>query len=82
MATEKWVAVKHEWCDLVEQEVELLELRVYPSDVMPGPQNYQVKARKCAVDVTCNMAGFPCKWAYTNPEIDPFAIREKERQDA
>ncbi len=81
MATEKWVAVKEEWCNLVEQNVELLELRVYPSEVMPEGQEYQVKARKCSVDVTCNMAGFPCKWAFTNPELDPFEERARERDE-
>ncbi len=79
MATEQWVAVKREWCNLVEQDVDLLELRVYPADVLPTGQEYRVKARKCSVDVTCNMAGFPCKWAYTNPELDPFVERERER---
>jgi hypothetical protein len=82
MATEKWVAVKKEWCNLIEQDVELLEKRVYPQDVIPGPTNYRVEARKCSVDVTCNMAGFPCKWAFTNPQLDPFALRAKEQQPA
>ncbi|MCB8923293.1 MAG: hypothetical protein H6662_17025 [Ardenticatenaceae bacterium] len=81
MATQKWVAIKQEWCNLVEQDVELMELRVYPDDVIPGPQEYKVTARKCSVDVTCNMAGFPCKWAYTNPELDPFVERERERNE-
>lgn len=79
MATQKWIAVKREWCNLAEQDVELMELRVYPEDVIPGTQAYKVAARKCSVDVTCNMAGFPCKWAYTNPELDPFIERERER---
>ncbi len=79
MAMQKWVAVKQEWCDLVEQDVELLELHIYPDDIISGPQEYRVAARKCSVDVTCNMAGFPCKWAYTNPELDPFIERARER---
>ena len=81
MATEKWVAVKNEWCDLIGKEVELLELRVYPADVLPEGQDFQVKARRCSVDVTCNMAGFPCKWAFTNPDIDGFQERERDRDN-
>lgn len=82
MATQEWVAVTQEWCNLVEQEVQLLELRVYPADVLPDTQPYRVAARKCSVDITCNMAGFPCKWAYTNPELDPFVERANERGTA
>ncbi|MCA9972008.1 MAG: hypothetical protein KC425_17410 [Anaerolineales bacterium] len=82
MATQEWVAVTQEWCNLVEQEVQLLGLRVCPADVLPGPQPCRVAARKCSVDITCNMAGFPCKWAYTNPELDPFVERANERGTA
>lgn len=80
MAKQEWVAVTREYCDRVEQDVDLLELRIYAADVLPDTQPYQVAARKCSVDVTCNMAGFPCKWAYTNPEVDPFVLREAERR--
>ena len=60
MASEKWVSVKQEWCDLLQQEVVMLERRVFPDDVIPDPQNYRVMARKCSADTTCNMAGYPC----------------------
>ena len=79
MASEKWVSVKQEWCDLLQQEVVMLERRVFPDDVIPGPQNYRVIARKCSADTTCNMAGYPCKWAYTNPNLDPFVERAQDR---
>ena len=79
MAKEEWVTVKQEWCDAIGEEVELKEQRVYPNDVIPDPTNYRVVARRCSVDITCNVAGFPCKWAYLNEELDPFVERENKR---
>ncbi len=74
MSTIIWEVIKKHWCDLMEQEAELLEERVYPGDPIPeGGTAYQVLARKCSHGIECNMAGYYCRWAWTNPEYDPFA---------
>jgi len=30
-------------------------------------------ARKCSSGLECNLNGFSCRWAYTNPNADPLA---------
>lgn len=61
------------WCDRARQDAELLEERVYPDDRMPDVAlSYQVRARVCSLGMECNLAGYPCKWAGTNPDHNPF----------
>ena len=74
MATEKWVTVKTQWCEIIGREAALLERRVYPADIMPDTGGYRVLARKCSADVECNLLGCHCKWAYTDPTVDRFAL--------
>ena len=74
MAHISWKVVKKHWCDLMEQEAELIEERVYPDDPVPDSgEAYRVLARKCSFGIECNTAGYYCRWAWTNPEYDPFA---------
>lgn len=74
MATEKWVPVKSQWCDVLGREAQLLELRVYPANVLPDTEQFRVIARKCTADIECNLIGCRCKWAYTDPAADRFAL--------
>jgi hypothetical protein len=59
---------------MLECEAVLMEERVYPHEIVPdcGPA-YFVRARKCSYGLECNVAGYSCRWAWTNPENDPFA---------
>jgi hypothetical protein len=75
MATTVWEAVDTHWCELQRCEATLLEERVYAGEAIPesGPR-YFVRARKCSLGLECNLAGYSCRWAWTNPELDPFAM--------
>jgi hypothetical protein len=73
MATTVWTVVDTVWCERQGQHAQLLEQRVYPAEVLPGVEPaFQVRARKCSFDVDCNLAGFTCRWAFNNPNYDPF----------
>ena len=74
MATEKWVVVGRKECDLIRQQVELRQKRVYPAadflrDFTGG---YRVETCLCTAAVDCNLAGIPCKWAFNAPDTDRF----------
>ena len=56
----------------VEAEAVLMERRVYPAEFMPDFPGYRISARKCSLGTTCNVAGFPCKWAFIDLGDDPF----------
>ena len=74
MAIIVWESVKKVRCDRLAQEAELLEERIYVEDLMPGVgRPYKVRARKCSLGMDCHLAGFSCRWAYTNPNYDPLA---------
>lgn len=73
VATTVWEVANSIWCDRVRQEVGLLEERIYPGERLPdGGAYYQVHGRKCTLGIECNLAGYPCCWAFTNPNYDPF----------
>ncbi|HZD10602.1 MAG TPA: hypothetical protein VE553_04600 [Candidatus Binatia bacterium] len=74
MAQEMWVEVKRQWCEIAQAEAALLERRAYSTDVLPDTEPYRVLARKCSADVLCNLAGCSCRWAYTEPALDRFAL--------
>ena len=74
MATERWVVVKTQWCDILQKEAQLLERRAYPHSRMPDMEVFRVLGRRCSEDITCNMIGCTCKWAYTGDEVDRFAL--------
>ena len=72
MAREAWVPVGNQWCDKMQAEASMVEHRVYPVEVMPDYPGYKILARKCSLAIACNLAGYPCKWAYIEPSVDPF----------
>ena len=72
MAATQWVTVQELQCDLMGREARLMELRVYPADILPDVPAYRVLARKCSLGLECNLLGYPCKWAYTDSDYDPF----------
>lgn len=75
MAIVVWEVVERHWCDLAQQQAQLLEERVYPGDTLPDPgRPHQVRERKCSLAADCNLTGHSCRWAWTNPDCDPFAI--------
>lgn len=74
MAVEKWVVVARKNCDLIQQDVQLREQRVYPtSDFLRDfAAAYRVRACACTAGIDCNLAGISCKWAFNAPELDRF----------
>jgi hypothetical protein len=74
MAVEKWVVVKSKHCDLIDRDVELRELRVYPTvDFLDAQGNEErVLITVCSAAVDCNLADIPCQWAFNSPGNDRF----------
>jgi hypothetical protein len=72
VASQAWVTTNTRWCDKMNAEASMMERRVYPAEIMPDFPAYQVTARKCTLGISCNIAGYPCKWAYSNIGDDPF----------
>lgn len=75
MSYERWVEVKKQGCDVAQDEAVMLERRVYASAVLPDMVPYRVLGRKCSHAVWCNLAGCSCRWAYTEPAVDRFAVQ-------
>ncbi len=74
MSHSVWVVVDKVWCDRMKADADLLEERVFGDDFLPGPNvPFQVHARKCSLGLACNLVGFQCRYAMTNPNYDPFA---------
>lgn len=66
------IKVNRVWCDRMKREVDLIEERIYPDEAITGPAaSYHVQGHYCTLAVNCNMAGYHCRWAMTNPEVDP-----------
>lgn len=73
MATTQWTVINKAWCVRLNREADLLEERAYPDDVLNiGGETYQVLGHKCSLGIVCNLSGFACRWAGTNPNYDPF----------
>ena len=69
-----WIVVDTNWCNRMEAEARLLEERVYADEPLEGPQaSYHVRAHKCSFGLACNLVGYPCQYAFNNPNYDPFA---------
>jgi len=74
MSDNFWLVVDTVWCDRMQAEARLLEERVYaPEPVHGSPAPYHVRARKCTFALACNLVGYPCQYAFNNPNYDPFA---------
>lgn len=64
MAVAKWVNLGIKFCDFVDEEVELLEKRVYPTGFLNvGNARYRVLMRKCSAGYQCSHMEDPCQWA-------------------
>lgn len=74
MAHEKWVIVGERWCEYRKGTAYLLERRVTPAGFQQQLGSSRTIERKCDCALECNMAGYPCKWAFTRPENDPFEV--------
>lgn len=74
MATEITLTTGSKWCDLIEQDMDYVEERIYPSAMMPDTIGYRVRACRCSLAIDCNLAGVPCKWAFTNPDTDQYFV--------
>jgi hypothetical protein len=73
--TEKgdWRLVTTEFCFRARQPARFMELhREVPAETSGQPED-RVLARACSLAIDCNLVGFPCRWAFTNPDFDPFA---------
>ncbi len=68
-----WETVNQVWCDHRQEMANLLEERVYADEPVPTVGTAcQVRARTCQFAIDCNLAGYRCAWAWTNPDYDPF----------
>lgn len=74
MAVEKWVKLGTRYCEILQAEAELEELRRYPSEVVPDTLSYQVVTQRCSAAVECNLIGGSCEHAFTNPTVDRFHL--------
>lgn len=74
MAVEKWVTIRAQRCELSGLMMELRERRAYPSSGLLRAQStdYVVRGYACTAAIRCNMTGVPCRWAFNNPDNDPF----------
>ena len=74
MSTITWDTVKRIHCEGIQQQVALVEERVYPADFVThlGGQSFQVRKRQCTYGIECNLRGHPCRWSGLNPDYDPF----------
>jgi hypothetical protein len=74
MSNTAWQVIQQVWCDRAQAEACLLEERVYPGEALPNAAPaYQARARKCSLGLECNLAGCACRYAFSNPNYDPFA---------
>ena len=74
MSDSMWLVVDEIWCDRVKAEARLLEERVFPAEELPATSGlYQVRSRKCSFSLECNQIGYQCRYAFNNPNYDPFA---------
>lgn len=74
MAVEKIETIRTKHCEMIDRDVELRQIRVYPSsDFLITQGNVPwVKASVCSAAIQCNMAGIPCQWALNSPGNDRF----------
>ena len=74
MSDSIWLVVDKVCCDRMQTEARLLEERVYADETVASPgAPFLVRARKCSLGLACNLVGYPCRYAFNNPNYDPFA---------
>ncbi len=64
---------RKEWCSRAQQEAALWEERIPAPEMLGDLIADRVRARGCSLAIECNLVGFACQWAFTNPGMDPFA---------
>ena len=63
MAKEEWTQLGVKFCHHVGEDVELMEKRVYPVNMLDGSgEKYRVMARKCSAGFQCTGMDDPCVW--------------------
>ena len=74
MAIKELVTVGSKHCEMIDLDVELKELRVYPSSDFLHTQgnDHRVRMCTCSAAIDCNLAGIPCQWALNSPGNDRF----------
>lgn len=74
MAIKTVVTIRSKHCEILDQDVELKETRIYPdSDFLRVVGNeYRVRMCACTAAIECNLAGIPCQWALNSPDNDRF----------
>lgn len=71
MAIRQWEVAKICFCERINQQVALEVEVVYPIDYLPDPP--RILAQRCSHSLYCNqLEKAACKWAGTNPDVDPF----------
>ncbi|MCA9922167.1 MAG: hypothetical protein KC419_22080 [Anaerolineales bacterium] len=63
MAKAEWIQLGVKYCNRVNEEVELMEKRVYPINVLNSSgEQYRVLARRCSAGYQCGHMEEPCVW--------------------
>jgi hypothetical protein len=75
MAGLSWREERRMLCPRAGQIARLWVEVVSPAELLGDEQHDQVRARRCDLDMECNLAGYSCRWAFTNPDLDPFEMR-------
>jgi hypothetical protein len=71
MSEQNWEVVRVCYCEHVGQDVALEAKLVYPDDFLPDPP--RVVSHRCSQAVSCSLRPQEsCKWAGSNPDMDPF----------
>lgn len=72
MSVKDWQPIQYCFCQHVGEEVALEAELVYPPEWLPDQQP-RVLAHRCSRGMVCNLDNrASCRWAGTNPAIDPF----------
>jgi hypothetical protein len=74
MAISMWAQSQAVFCERAQEEVVLSEQRVFPQGLLRQGLEYRVQARRCSHALQCNLNGLACRWAFTNPEVEPLTI--------
>ena len=71
MAQKTWEVTRVCFCEHVNREVALEAEMIYPVDHLPDPP--RLVSHRCSLGVQCSQfRQAACKWAGTNPDLDPF----------
>jgi len=72
VTVKNWETIKFCFCERIGAEVGLEAEFVYPADWLPELKP-RILAHRCTRSLECNAEErASCKWAGTNPMVDPF----------